>query len=240
MVCGALVLLAALLSLASAVSPSSEDTQGPSEAQPLGHEFEAALPPGKETDPFAIHHAAGIERIPNRSMVERLKGQLKIAPHSFEGIVQKRKVEGVFKVAHEKGWPPADAAGTGPFFLVKEAGRFFVLTERNLARVYGPIEKEEEVLPYIRVFSKLFFTRFGTLVMKKEGEREGDRIHYAAGSPEVTTVRKQPGGFDVRLVYYKILHQECFHAIHVFVHIDGTVKELGRKVLKVLGPGVRL
>jgi hypothetical protein len=199
--------------------------------------LEAILPVGRERDPFAIHHAQGITSIPNRSMVERLKGQVKLTPHDFEGITPKRAIEGVFMVAAKNFWPP-DAAGTGPFFLVKEKDRYFVLTERNFADVYGPIDTEDEVLPYTRVFGALFLTAFGNLVITKEGHREGNATYYPAGSPEVTTVRKKYGGFAIRLVYYTGIHRACFYAVDVFLKSDGTLKKLGQKVLKDIGPGI--
>lgn len=228
-----------LLGLASCHQPAELHKAQVSETpeQPSRPKLDAALPAGLETDPFAIHHAQGITDVPNRSMVERLREQLKLTQHSFENLTPKRTVEGVFRLAAENFWPP-DAAGTGPFFLIKEGGGYFVLTERNFARVYGPVETESEVLPYVDAYGTLFLTAFGSLVMKKEEQREGNTIYYPSGSPEVTRVQSRNGGYQVRLVYYTGIHQECFYAIDVEVQRDGTVRKLGQMILKELGPGI--
>jgi hypothetical protein len=159
-----------------------------------------------------------------------------MSAYSVEGISPKRKIEGVFCVA-TKFFPP-DAV-PGPFFLIKEQGKYFVLTGRNFARVYGPIEKEEEVLPYARAYGEIFFSHFATLVTQKEEDRQGNRISYPAGAPEVTSVTTSDStGFNIRLVYYTGYHERCFYAIDVFVNREGIVKTFDKKLLKDLGGGL--
>jgi hypothetical protein len=201
----------------------------------LSPNLEAAVHVGAVINPFAIYRAQGITNIPKESL-GRVHGKWKLSAYSVEGISPKRKIEGVFCVA-TKFFPP-DAV-PGPFFLIKEQGKYFVLTGRNFARVYGPIEKEEEVLPYARAYGEIFFSRFATLVTQKEGDRQGNRINYPAGAPEVTAVTASDStGFNIRLVYYTWYHERCFYAIDVFVNREGIVKTFDKKLLKDLGGGL--
>ena len=188
---------------ANTVEPSAGSTNAPT----LSTNLEAAVHLGAVINPFAIYRAQGITNIPKESL-GRVHGKWKLSAYSVEGISPKRKIEGVFRVAADS-FPP-DAI-PGPFFLIKEQGKYFVLTGRNFARVYGPIEKDEEVLSYARAYGEIFFSRFATLVTQKEGDRQGNRINYPAGAPEVTSVTTSDStGFNIRLVYYTFLHRECF------------------------------
>ena len=216
---------------ANPVEPSAGSTNAPT----LSTNMEAAVHLGAVINPFAIYRAQGITNIPKESL-GRVHGKWKLSAYSIEGISPKRKIEGVFRVA--AGFFPPDAV-PGPFFLIKEQGKYFVLTGRNFARVYGPIEKDEEVLSYARAYGEIFFNHFSALVTQKEGDRQGNRISYPAGAPEVTAVTTSDStGFNIRLVYYTWYHERCFYAIDVFVNREGIVKKIDEKLLKDLGGGL--
>jgi hypothetical protein len=203
----------------------------------LGQNLEAALPLGGETNPIAICAVQGIKDIPES--LRRVDGNYwTMRTNSVEGISPKRKIEGVFAV-FAKVFPPDSVPG--PFFLVKERDKYFVLTRTNFAKVYWPIEKEEEVIPYAQAYGRMFFNQFAGLVTQKEGERDpqGNMIHYPAAVPEVTAVTSSdPTGFNIRLVYYTQYHRRQFYAIDVFVNREGIVKTLDRKLLKDMGGGM--
>jgi hypothetical protein len=216
---------------ATTTDPSTESTN----TATLGRNLEAPLHLGAVINPLAIYRAQGIKDIPKESL-GWVHGKWKMSAYSVEGIRPKRKIEGVFTVFVE--FFPPDAV-PGPFFLIEEQGKYFVLTGTNFARVYGPVEKEEEVLPYARAYGDIFLSRFATLVTQKEGDRQGNRIRYPAGAPEVTAVTTSDStGFNIRLVYYTFLHRACFYAIDIFVNREGIVKTLDKKLLKDMGGGV--
>ena len=203
-----------------------------------GAGLEAALPEGKETDPFAILRAEGYTVIPNHDMVESLRGTLEAKPFSFEGLAPKRGIEGVFKVAPEEPFWPPDAGCTGPYFLVREEGRYHVLTERNFARVFAPVESSEEALAYARAYADLFLTAaFGILVTREDEVSRRNNRRYPAEPPEVTTVQDQSGKYRVRLVYYTEYGRQCFFALDLEVRRNGRVEQRAHEILQEFGPG---
>ena len=229
------VVIASCRTSPSLHAPTTKPSAGSTNAPTLSPNLEAAVHLGAVINPFAIYRAQGIKDIPKESL-GRVHGKWKMSAYSVEGISPKRKIEGVFRVAADL-FPPD--ANPGPFFLIKEQGKYFVLTGRNFARVYGPIKKEEEVLPYARAYGEIFFSHFATLVTQKEGDRQGNRINYPAGAPEVTTVTTSDStGYNIRLVYYTWYHERCFYAIDVFVNREGIVKKIDEKLLKDLGGGL--
>jgi hypothetical protein len=205
--------------------------------------LEAIIPRGEETNPVAILHAEGIINIPNMDFIQSV-GNISVTSFAFsehfKTVVSKRRSATLFlaKGAFHDRLPP-DLLGVGPFLLVKESGRFFVLTERNFAAVFGPLDKEDRVIPYLELYAAQFMQPFGNLVLKKEGHTQGNTRYYPEGSPEISRIlASNRDGYEVRLVYYDMIGRKCFAALDVFVGHDGVAKKLRREILKDLGPGI--
>ena len=110
--------------------------------------WEAALPNGGHTDPVALNQAAGEARATALEMVKGAKGELQ--PQEIAGLKPAVAIEGVFRVFLKKDGIalPPDMDGTGPFYVFKIDGAFYLLTQRNFATLYGPVKSKEEVLPW--------------------------------------------------------------------------------------------
>jgi len=206
--------------------------------------LEARLSAGAETDPVAIHAACGrgVKQIPNARTVVAMAGKCKREPHAFKGLAPRAKVDGLHRVSidlkkHRDLMVPPDMAGTGPFHLVESQGAFYVLTEANFAKVFGPVLKASDVLGYVGVYYGLFRNPFGEIVTKDNASEK--RWGGNRRSPALTEVTQAPGGFRVRLVVYQVVHREMFYAEELGVGWDGTVKVIGQpKVLMDFGGGI--
>ena len=197
--------------------------------------FEALVPQGQETNLITLNELSGEKFIPNREAIESRQRTYVVAPHAFEGLVPKGKVDGIFKVAPKGGQVrPPDMAGIGPFYLLQARSNYFLLTPANFAKVYGPITNASEVLPYLRVHQMLFGDRFGTIVTEasKAGSSRDEQ------PPEVTKIEAVKGGFKVRLVIYHGLHRSIYYAETVQLKRDGSLKVGATRLLKDLGRGV--
>lgn len=222
--------------------------------------WEAKIPQGAETDPIALNIAFGENDIPNRDVVEelKLKNAYIITAHSFTGLASKARNDGIFEVtirSNSRIPVPPDMAGTGPFYLVKIGTNYYALTRRNFARLFGPIEKKTEVLPYLRVYEYLFGNQFAEIVTEdtakklfklKKGAQEAPKPGQSTQTPQevtqappkVTQVTRLKDGFRVTLVTYTMYHIEAFFEKTVYVGRDGIVKEeKPERILKEIGGG---
>ncbi len=201
--------------------------------------WEAKIPPGSEADPVALNIAFGVKDIPNRDMVESLKGAYEIQPHTFAGLVPKATNDGVFRARVKKGsdrWVPPDMGGTGPFYLVKAGTNYYALTERNFAKLFGPIERNSEVLPYLETHEALFGNPFAHIVTEdtEKQERVGKRK-----APKLTEFKELRDGFRVTLVSFTMVHIEAYFEKTVHLGRDGLVKvEKPLRLLKKVGEGI--
>lgn len=199
--------------------------------------WEAKIPPGAETDPIALNISSGEKNIPNRDTVESIRDKYVIAPHSFSALRPKVVNSGIFEV---KAPVPPDMAGTGPFYLVKIETNYYALTKRNFARLFGPIEKKSEVLPYLRVYEYLFGNKFAEIVtediakkLSKKGAPEAPKpgqsnqppLEVNRTPPKLTQVTKVKDGFRVTLITYSAYHIEAFYEKVVYIGRDGIVTE---------------
>lgn len=197
-------------------------------APALTSSLEGPLPSGQELDPIAILHARGFSKILNEDMVRRQAGRLRMSMHRFDGVWPRRAIEGVYAVDTPVPLQP-DAWGVAPYYLVKENGRYFALTERNFASVFGPVQGREEAITYLKTYSGLFIDRFAKLVTTSDMDPK---------PPEETQVDDIRGGFKVRLIYYTMVHQHCFFAIDGVLWQDGVLELETREIIEDLGPGI--
>jgi len=201
--------------------------------------WEAKLPPGAEADPVALNIARGVKDIPNRDVVEGLKGAYEIQPHRFARLAPKATNDGIFQASVKKGsgfWIPPDMGGTGPFYLVKAGSNYYALTERNFAGLFGPIERKSEVLPYLEVHEALFGNRFAQIVTEDTEKQEGEGKRKP---PKITKIKELKDGFRVTLVTYTMVHIEAYFEKTVRVGRDGVVKvEKPERILKQVGEGI--
>jgi hypothetical protein len=202
--------------------------------------WEAKIPPGTETDPIALNIAFGEKDIPNRDIVEGLKGEYEIKPYSFAGLAPKATNDGIFIVAVKEDsgkWAPPDMAGTGPFHLIKAGTNYYAITERNCARLFGPIEKKGEVLPYLGIYEHLFGDRFADIVTEDTAK---DAPEKERKPPKFTRVKELKDGFRVDLVFFTMVHIEAYFETTVHVGRDGVVTEVKPlRMIKKIGEGVR-
>lgn len=216
-------------------SPREQPANPRHRRSPNAGEFEAPVPQDQETNLITLNRLSGVNTVANRDSVDARQRNYVVAPHAFNGLVPKWKVNGIFEVAPKGGqvWPP-DMAGIGPFYLLQAGSNYFLLTPANFAKVYGPITNAAEVLPYLRVHQMLFGDRFGTIVTEAfKARRSRDEQ-----PPEVTKVEEVKGGFKVRLVIYHGVHRRAFYAETVKLRRNGSVKAGQPKLLKDLGRGI--
>ena len=196
-------------------------------------QFEALVPEGLQTDPVALNLLSGQRTVPNRDIIERLRGKYEVKPHVFKGLAPKGKIDGIFR-AGGPTWPP-DMAGIGPFYLLRSQDHYFLLTPANFAKVFGPIASVSEVMPYLEAYETLFENRFGAMV--KEDFQGAGRGKQAP--PELTRVEETKNGFRVRVILYQVVHEEAFYAKTVLLKKNGIVKVVEpAKMLKHIGSGI--
>ena len=196
--------------------------------------WEAALPAGRETDAVALNQAAGETRATTLEMVKGATAEL--LPQEVAGLKTKVPIEGPFRVFFKKGGIalPPDMEGTGPFYVFKTEGAFYLLTRRNFATLYGPVETKEAVLPYVKVFDKLFTNPQAQLVISA-ADTKG---FVDVAPPALTEVKESGDGWEVRAILYSAYRVKAFYEERLHVGRDGRVEAREKvKVLKELGPG---
>lgn len=195
--------------------------------------WEAKIPPDAETDPIALNLAFGVKEIPNRDIVERLRGVYGIQPHSFSNLVAKVAGVEIHKVAVRRDsgkWAPPDMAGIGPFYLLRAGTNYFALTSSNFTRLFAPLTNKSEVLPYLAAREELYGNRFADIVTA--GTRGLPK------PPKRTEVTEVKDGFRVTLVTYTTVHIEAFFETTLHVGRDGVVTvEAPQTLLKMVGNG---
>jgi len=202
--------------------------------------WENKIPPGGETNPIALNIALGRKDIPDRRIVERLRGAYDFWPYAFRGVTPKTTNDGIFRVDIKpgaEGPPYPNMAGMGPFFLLKSGKDYYALSERNLAKLFSPLEKKSEVLPYLAVYQRISGAgRYDEIVTSEFFE--GRPLDERRRPPKFTEVTEVPDGFNVTLVTYTRYLREAFFESKIRVGRDGIVKVTEpERVLKELGGG---
>ena len=200
-------------------------------AQPA---WEAALPDGSHTDAMALNKAAGETRATALEMVKGATAEL--LRQEVAGLKAKVPIEGPFRVLFKKGGIalPPDMEGTGPFYVFKAEGAFHLLTRRNFAMLYGPVQTRDAVLPYVKVFDKLFTNPQAQLVISA-ADTKG---FLDVAPPAVTEVKESGDGWEVRAILYSAYRVKAFYEERLRVGRDGMVEVREKaKVIKELGPG---
>jgi hypothetical protein len=214
-----------LVALAAAATPAHADKIA----------WEAALPPGGETDPIVLNKAVGKTDASSLEQVKGSKGELR--PQNFPDLAPRTSAhEGLFRVVLTKEGVvlPPDMTGTGPFFLLKAEGRYHLLTPRNFATLFGPLKTKEEVLPYVSVYTKIFLDPYASLVRTPLDVKDFQKVE----PPALTEVTEAPGGWVVRVILFSAYRVRAFYEARLRVQQDGAivVEEKIRKI-KELGPG---
>lgn len=196
--------------------------------------WEVALPDGSHTDAMALNKAAGETRA---TALEMVKGAtVELVPQEVAGLKAKVPVEGPFRVFFKKSGIalPPDMEGTGPFYVFKVGGVFHLLTRRNFATLYGPVPTKEAVLPYVKVFDKLFTNPQARLVISA-ADTKG---FLEVAPPALTEVKESGDGWEVRAILYSAYRVKAFYEERLHVGHEGLVEVLEKaKVIKELGPG---
>ncbi|MEO7318782.1 MAG: hypothetical protein ABIZ56_07315 [Chthoniobacteraceae bacterium] len=196
--------------------------------------WEAALPKGTHTDAVALNKAAGETGAAVLEMVKGAKADLR--PQEIADLKPVVAIEGVFRVFLKKDGIalPPDMEGTGPFYVFKTGGAFYLLTRRNFATLYGPLKSTEDVVPFVRVFDKLFTNPQSELVVSASETKGFQKV----APPAVTEVKESGDGWDVRAILYSAYRVKAFYEERLHVGRDGMVevKEKAR-IIKEIGPG---
>lgn len=196
--------------------------------------WDAPLQKGSHMDAVALNKAAGETRASALEMVRGAKAELH--PQEIEGLKPKVAIDGIFRVFFKKdGIPlPPDMEGTGPFYLFKTGGEFYLLNGQNFATLYGPPKSADAVVPYVKVFDKLFTNPQAQLVVSPK-DTQG---FLQVAPPAVTEVKESGDGWDVRAILYSAYRVKAFYEERLHVGKDGAVvvKEKA-KIIKEIGPG---
>jgi hypothetical protein len=197
--------------------------------------WEAVLPPGGETDPIVLNKALGKTDASSLEQVKGSKGELR--PQAFPELAPKTSAhEGLFRVVLTKEGAvlPPDMTGTGPFFLLKAEGRYYLLTPRNFAALYGPVKTKEEMFPYVSVYTKVFLDPYANLVRTPADVKDFQKVE----PPALTEVTEADGGWAVRLILFSAYRVRAFYEARLRLKQSGevVVEEKVHKI-KELGPG---
>jgi hypothetical protein len=207
--------------------------------KPVSIGFEAPVTMGHELDPVLLNRLYGRKEVPNQNVVESLKGSYEMKSFSFPDLKVRNSNLKIYIVALKEKLDqrvPPDMAGTGPFYLVKSEGQFFVLTTNNFAKVYSPLEKPSQVVPYLQAYENQFIDPFCRLVHE---DNKKEFLKLKRTPPSLTQVSEQANGYTVKMIIYVGVHIEAFFEKTVTVTKDGQVKLLdGPKLLQKLGDGV--
>lgn len=196
--------------------------------------WEAALPKGSHTDGTALNKAAGETRASALATVKGATGELR--PQEIADLKPTVSVEGVFRVFLKKDGIalPPDMEGAGPFYVFKTGGAFYLLTKRNFATLYGPPKSKEEVLPYVKVFDKLFTNPQAELVVSATETKGFQKI----APPSVTEVKDAGDGWEVLAILYSAHRVKAFYEQRLRVGRDGMIEiQEKAKMIKEIGPG---
>jgi len=200
--------------------------------------WEAPMAPGKELDPVALNLALGRTEVPNQGVLETMRSYYEAKKYSFHKIKPKAPHDAIYQVALKEDSTqrvPPDMAGIGPFFLIKSGDRYYALTTNNFARLFAPLDKAAQVMPYLEYYEALYVDPFCKLV---QADMEKEFTKAGRTPPSVSTVIELADGYNVRLIIYVGVHIEAFFEKTVHVARDGTVKLLEPpKMLQKLGEG---
>lgn len=196
--------------------------------------WEAPLPKGSHTDAVALNKAAGIADAAKLESVKGAKGELR--PQEIVDLKPAVAVEGVFRVFLKKegiALPP-DMEGTGPFYVFKTGGAFYLLTGKNFAMLYGPPKSKEDVIPFVKVHDKLFTNPQAELVVSAAETKGFQKI----APPAVTEVKETGDGWEVRAILYSAYRVKAFYEERLRVGRNGMIEVQEKaKVIKEIGPG---
>ena len=196
--------------------------------------WEAALPDGSHTDAMALNKAAGETRASALEMVKGATGELQ--PQPVAGLKARVPIDGLFRVFFKQAGIalPPDMEGTGPFYVFKVEGAFHLLTRRNFAGLYGPVQTREAVAPYVKVFDKLFTNPQAQLIVAVTDVQGFQKV----APPAITEVTESGEGWEVRAILYSAFRVMAFYEERLRVGRDGMVEVREKaKVIKELGPG---
>ncbi len=197
--------------------------------------WEAALAPGAEKDPLALNAATGEKGAAVLEMVRGAVGELHA--QEFAGLKARVPHDGVFRVFFKKEGMalPPDMGGTGPFYVFKTGGSYYLLTRRNFALLFGPLRSGEEVPPFVKAFDKVFLNPQADLILSA-AETQG---FQKVAPPAVSEILEADDGWDVRAILFSPFRVMAFYEERLRVSRDGVVevKEKAR-VIKELGPGI--
>jgi hypothetical protein len=170
-----------LVALAAAVIPAHADKIT----------WEAVLPPGGETDPIVLNKALGKTDASSLEQVKGSKGELR--PQAFPDLAPKTSAhEGLFRVVLTKEGAvlPPDMTGTGPFFLLKSEGRYYLLTPRNFAALYGPVKTRKRCFPTFRSTPK-----YSSILCQPRPHAADVKDFQKVEPPALTEVTEADGGW---------------------------------------------
>jgi hypothetical protein len=164
-------------------------------------EWEAPLPKGAETDLVKLNLAAGNKAGADYIEREHRDIVVKLQPLALKSPKPKsRDFDALFVAVPQLPFP--NMLGAGCFYLLKSKESYHIITKNNFSRLFGPIKKQEEVLPLITLYEELFGNSFATIVTT-------DKVAEGAGTPpDVTKITSTKEGFEVKL----ILHNRYLHA----------------------------
>lgn len=202
-------------------------------AAPLA--WEAPLPKGTHTDPVVLNKAAGETSAAALDMVKGAKGDLR--PQDIPDLKPKVPHDGIFRVFFKRDGIalPPDMGGTGPFYVFKTGGSYYLLTKRNFATLFGPPKSKDEALPYVKVFDKLFINPMSDFILSATETKGFQKV----APPAVTEIKEAGDGWDVKAILFSPYRVMAFYEERLHVARDGMVEVKEKvKVIKEIGPGI--
>jgi hypothetical protein len=223
-----------LAAIAAAIEVYSFHQKGATATTTPGHivadsdlDWNEPLPRGAETDIVALDRLVG-NKSGAKYMEKRHKGRkLNVRFKPLASPLPPKKNVSLFTVTADDYF---GVEGGGPFYLIGDKDRFFILTEENFARLYEPLERADEVLDFMSFYLDLFRGGVAYVVTEK---------NKVPGVDAITSVEKTNGGFNMRLITHNFFYPSYVAQEDIFVGRDGSVKSLSKmKVIKNLGQGL--
>ncbi len=207
--------------------------------------LEAEVPSDHLTSPYMLNLLMVEARddmldVPNENTIIYLKGSYEIKKYKFKDLIPRVEIDNFYRVSLKENVQknlPIDLAGLGPFYLAEKKDKYYLLTPKNFAKIFGGIRSEEEALNYLASYENLFVSPV-VYVATPETERSLKKIERKP--PRLSQAVKTAEGFDVVMVIYAVIRVDGFFEKKVSLTPEGVVtpsEEKPRMILK-FGEGI--
>jgi len=207
--------------------------------------WNAKVPRDHETSPIMLNllmaEALQSNQIPNSEVITMLKGYYEIKKHKFKKLKTNIKIDGIFKVSLKKDSTlrvPLDLAGSGPFYLLRDSGEYYLITPENFTKLFANYRNEKEAMNYLEVYENLFVDPLISFVTE---ENQKTLKKAKRNPPKISKIIQTADGYEADIVIYSVLYLEVFYEKKVILDKSGKVTITQEpKIIEKIVTGIRL